>query len=203
MTLIASQVRQPRGILGWLLGRVLAYLHDGPNRKAVELLDVRSTDRVLEIGIGQGKTLEQLARRAHDGFVAGIEFSAVLVRQARWRNQQLIRAGRLEVKLASVSNIPYPNAEFDKVCAINTYPFWPEPEEDLQEVRRVLRPGGGMVLAVPASESDRSPGCHRLGLTPEQVGAIERLVRQAGFREVELRVQKVRFMTAANLLAKK
>jgi SAM-dependent methyltransferase len=194
---VASQARQPRGIVGWLFGHVMAFLNDGMNRKAVELLDVRPADRVLEIGFGPGKTLELLARRAGDGFVAGIDLSAVMVRQAAWHNQELIRAGRVEVKLASVSNVPYPDAEFDKVCAVNSYQFWPDPEEDLKEVRRVLRPGGRLVLAVRAREGNR------IGFTPEQLDDIERLVRRAGFQDVALKVQNVRFMTAANVVAKK
>jgi ubiquinone/menaquinone biosynthesis C-methylase UbiE len=196
MTSVASQARQPHGFVGWLFGHVMAYLNDGMNRKAVELLEVRPTDRVLEIGFGHGKTIGLLARRARDGFVAGIDPSAVMVRQAAWRNQELIRAGCVEVKLASVSNLPYADAEFDKVCAVNSYQFWPDPEEDLKEVRRVLRPGGRLVLTVRAKEGSR------LGLTPEQLGDIEQLVRRAGFQDVALRVQKVRFMTAANVVAK-
>jgi ubiquinone/menaquinone biosynthesis C-methylase UbiE len=192
-----SAIRNPQSALGWLFGHLLAFLNDGMNRKAVQLLDIGPMDRVLEIGFGHGKTLRQLARQARDGFVAGIDFSAVMVRQAQWRNQDLIRAGRVEVKLASVSNIPYPDAEFDKVCAVNTYQFWPDPEDDLQEVRRVLRPGGGMVLAVRARDGDR------MGFTPEQLGEIEQLVRRVGFQDVQWRIEKVRFQTAVNLLAKK
>ena len=197
MTSLASPARQPHGFVGWLFGHVRAFLNDGMNRKAVELLEVRPADRVLEIGIGPGKTVGLLARRARDGFVAGIDLSAVMVRQGEWRNQELIRAGRVEVKLASVSNLPYPDETFDKVCAINSYQFWPDPEDDLKEVRRVLRSDGRLVLAVRVKEGNR------LGLTPEQLAAIEQLVRRSGFHDVSLKVQQVRFMTAANVVAKK
>lgn len=203
MTSVAGQARQPSGLVGWLFGHVMAFFNDGMNCLAVDLLDVRPADRVLEVGFGHGKTLLELARRARDGFVAGIDFSAVMVRQAQWRNQELIRAGRVEVKLASVSNIPYPEAEFDKVCAVNTYPFWPDPADDLQEVRRVLRPGGRMVLAVRAREGDRDDGFNRIGFTARQLGEIEELVRRVGFQDVALTVKKVRFMNAANVVAKK
>ncbi len=177
--------------------------NDAMNCKAVELLDVQTADRVLEIGFGHGKTLEDLARRAREGFVAGIDFSATMVRQAEWRNKALIRAGHVAVRLASVSNIPYPEAEFDKVCAVNTFQFWPEPVDDLQEVRRVLRPGGRMVLALRAKEGNRNDGFNRIGYTPEQLGDVEKLVRRVGFLDVELKVQKVRFTTAANVVARK
>ena len=44
MTSVASQARQPRGLVGWLFGHVMAFLNDGMNRKAVELLDVRPSE---------------------------------------------------------------------------------------------------------------------------------------------------------------
>jgi ubiquinone/menaquinone biosynthesis C-methylase UbiE len=190
---MTSVARRPGGFFGRLFGWVRGCFGDGMIRKTVELLDVRPADRVLEIGFGDGQTLQQLARRAKNGFVAGIDSSGVMVRQAEWCNQPDIRSGHVEVKLASVSNIPYADEEFDKVCAVNSLPFWPDPDEDLKEVRRVMRAGGRLVLAVPAKSGDHA------GYTPEQLDAIQNLLGRVGFQDVELKVRKA----AANLVAKK
>jgi ubiquinone/menaquinone biosynthesis C-methylase UbiE len=58
------------------------------------LLDVRPTDRVLEIGFGPGLAIAELARRITRGRVYGIDHSAVMVRQAGKRNAAAVHAQR-------------------------------------------------------------------------------------------------------------
>ena len=58
------------------------------------------------------------------------------------------QSGRLEIKEGSVSSIPFPDASFTHVTAINTLHFWPDPAGGLREVRRVLRPGGRVVIVL-------------------------------------------------------
>ena len=55
---------------------------------AVALLDVQPQDHILEIGFGPGLVIRELARRATDGFVLGIDRSEVMVRQAAVRNRR-------------------------------------------------------------------------------------------------------------------
>jgi SAM-dependent methyltransferase len=60
------------------------------NQWAVALLEVQPQDHILEIGFGPGLAIRELARRATDGFVLGIDYSAVMVRQAAARNRAAV-----------------------------------------------------------------------------------------------------------------
>ncbi len=57
------------------------------------------------------------------GFVAGIDPSEVMLRQASRRNRDYIREERVQLKLASMSAIPYPDSCFDKVFGTNSIQF--------------------------------------------------------------------------------
>ena len=144
---IVSQFGNPRGIIGRVVGKVMVRKNRGRSKWVVSQLDIQRQDRVLEIGFGPGLAVQEVASIATDGFVAGIDHSAVMVSQANKRNAQAIAAGRVELKCGSVAALPYADGAFDKVFSINSIMFWPEPVENLKEIRRVLKVGGLCVVA--------------------------------------------------------
>lgn len=138
----------PRGFSGAVIGYLMAWTHGLRNTWALSLLDLKPDDRVLELGFGPGTEIKRVARSAKRGFVAGIDPSEVMFRQARRRNWRFIRDGRVELRLASMSAIPYPDSSFNKVFGINCIQFSPDLLHDLGEIRRVLKPRGLVALAV-------------------------------------------------------
>src|SRR5205823_13262293 len=77
-----------------------------------------------------------------------IDPSEVMLRQASCRNRDYIRAERVELKLASMSAIPYADRSFDKVFGTNSIQFSSDLFSDLGEVRRGLRSGGLAAFSV-------------------------------------------------------
>jgi ubiquinone/menaquinone biosynthesis C-methylase UbiE len=59
---------------------------------------------------------------------------------------KLIAAGRVEILHASVESLPFPDAFFDLVTVVETYYLWPDLVNNLKEIRRVLKPGGSVIL---------------------------------------------------------
>ncbi|NUS05997.1 MAG: class I SAM-dependent methyltransferase, partial [Nonomuraea sp.] len=145
---LVRQAHQPRGIVGWATGRMFA--HRPSNRKrniwAVSLLDVRPTDRVLEVGFGPGIAIAQFAARATEGHVYGIDHSLVMVRQAGRRNAAAVRARRVHLMHASVERLPDFGGPLDIVLAVNSTGFWPDPAGRLRDLRHLLRPAGRIAL---------------------------------------------------------
>lgn len=197
-----SQFAAPHGLLGHVAGWLMAG-NDEMNAKAVDLLDIQPGDAVLEIGSGPGRGLAYAAALAPKGFVAGVDISNVMVAQARRRTREAICEGRVEVRQGSVSALPYPNEQFDKALAINSYYFWPRPQADLREVRRVLKPGGTLALGVRAQDAARGAMYNRRSLTEEQIAAIAHTLALAGFELVATKHVRLRSATAVALLARK
>lgn len=196
-----AQFACPQGKLGWLVGHLMAVKNAGMNRFAVEMLDIQAEDQVLEIGFGHGHTIQMIAERAVSGFTAGIDISDVMVRQAAKRNEQLIESGHVELSQASVANIPYEFARFDKVLAVNNYQFWPNAEHNLTEIQRVLNQDGLLVLCLRMKERNKTFQL-ATGFTEEGVEETMGLIRWVGFRDVQVIKRRVG-SEATCLIAKK
>ncbi|MGY0499633.1 class I SAM-dependent methyltransferase [Nocardia sp. FBN12] len=188
ITYLVRQARRPRGVVGWMAGWVfdLRPSNRQRNKWAVSLLDVRPTDRVLELGFGPGVAIAEFAERATHGQVFGIDHSRAMVRHAARRNAVAIRAGRVHLTQASVAQLPSFGAPLDAVLAVNSVGFWPDPVERLRELRRVLRPEGRIALV----SQPRTPGATR-DTTVRAARELEDLLTRAGF--TGLRVETLDF----------
>jgi ubiquinone/menaquinone biosynthesis C-methylase UbiE len=144
--LLARQAARPSGLLGALLGRIMAHETAEANRIAVELLELRPTDSVLDIGFGHGATVRRLSEIVDRGAVSGIDVSTTMLDLATRRNRDGIRRGRVDLRVGSVDQLPYPRDAFDAVLSVHTLYFWSEPQRAFAEIRKVLRPAGRLVL---------------------------------------------------------
>ena len=180
---LVRQFGHPRGLPGRVVGGVMA--HRSSNRRrnlwAVSLLDVQAADRVLEAGFGPGVAIDELARLAHHGAVYGIDHSDVMVRQATKRNRAAVRAGLVDLRLGSVDDLPAFAEPLDKVLAVNSVGFWPEPWERLKELRGLLRPDGQIAIA----SQPRCPGATR-ETSDRAAGEIKALLEEAGFSDTRV-----------------
>ena len=149
---IARQSRCPSGLLGGLIARVMAKETAAANEQLLSLADLQPTDHVLEIGFGHGRTIERAVAAVPQGFVAGVDLSADMVRTVAKRLRPLIEAQRVEVQRADSAHLPYAAGRFDKAYALHTLYFWSNPPEHLREVHRVLRVGGRFVLGFTSGD---------------------------------------------------
>ena len=102
-------------------------------------LDGRSP-RILDVGCGTGANLEMLAQF---GRAEGVDVSEDALAFCRAR-------GLSQVKLGAAEQLPYPDASFDLVTALDVVEHLDDDLAGLSEMRRVLRPGGRALLFVPA-----------------------------------------------------
>jgi ubiquinone/menaquinone biosynthesis C-methylase UbiE len=194
-----AHFRNPKGFPGRIAGLLMVITNRQINRFVVEMLDVQARDRVLEIGFGPGACIAMLAERATDGLVAGVDPSPTMIAQASGRNRNYLRSGRVELKVGSVSAIPYPAESFDKVCSINNIYFWPSRIDDLREILRVMKDGGMLALGFRIEPNPASPS----GLPSFDPEEAKRLLATAGFHDLRAEVRKTRPWIAACVLARK
>ena len=95
---------------------------------------------VLDAGCGSGRTMDELRRY---GTVHGFDLNPLGVEYARGR-------GHGDVEVARVEEIPHPDSSFDLITCLDVIEHTPDDVASLRELRRVVRPGGWLVVTVPA-----------------------------------------------------
>lgn len=106
-------------------------------------LDVPTGASILDAGCGSGRMMDELAQY---GTVSGFDFEEKGVAAARSRGHTDVQQGRLE-------EIPHPDAAFDLVTCLDVIEHTPDDVVSLRELHRVMRPGGHLLVTVPAYQS--------------------------------------------------
>jgi len=179
---LGRQLRHPSGFAGRVIGHAMAIANRRPNRIGIDALEIAPGDIVLELGFGPGRAVKQLASLIGDGQVLGIDQSAAMLELASRHNRRAITSGRVELRHGTFDALPWPTASVDKVLAVNTVYFFRADAAEIQEARRVLRPGGLMALyatdtSVMARWRFSGPDTHR---TFDRDG-LAALLRTGGF----------------------
>src|SRR5947209_6504146 len=106
-------------------------------------LEIGASAELLDAGCAYGRTFDELARY---GNVHGIELNPLGVAAARKR-------GHGDVHVAAVEDMPFPDNSFDVVTCLDVIEHTPDDGVTLRELRRVTKPGGALVVTVPAYQS--------------------------------------------------
>lgn len=119
---------------------------------------------ILDVGCGGGHLIADLASHRTRAGVVGVDLSLAQCRRAHRRTRFARR--RCFVACASALALPFPDESFDAVVSVASIKHWPDRRRGMEEMLRVLRPGGSFLVV----EADR--GCR-----DEDVYAFVRLWR--------------------------
>jgi ubiquinone/menaquinone biosynthesis C-methylase UbiE len=178
-----------RHILPWLVDIACGIR---PVRRQRQKVVPLARGRVLEIGIGTGLNLEHYDKARIEKIV-GLDPGVEMHPRARERS----RRAQLDVELVGLSaeRIPYDDGSFDTVVVTFALCTIADPRAALQEMRRVLRPGGTLIFCEHGLAPEESVRRWQHRLTPvwsKLAGGchldrdIPALLRDAGFRSPDL-----------------
>jgi ubiquinone/menaquinone biosynthesis C-methylase UbiE len=141
-----NQCSKPAGWLGrFTLWRMNAS-HSKLTDWGLSQISIEKHGAILDVGCGGGRTVSKLAAIATLGKVYGVDYSEESVAATKRTNAQSIDLGCVEVRLGSVSQLPFPDGMFDLVTGVETHFWWPNLPGDMREVFRVMKPGGTLIL---------------------------------------------------------
>ncbi|MBS1597871.1 MAG: class I SAM-dependent methyltransferase [Bacteroidetes bacterium] len=153
MKSLAKQLRKPGGRLGKKVGKKMNESNETLYDFAIETMQLSEGDNILEIGFGNGKFFNKIFSVRNDLKISGLDYSAEMINEARASNQSHIDSGKLTLRYGSSDKIPFPANSFDKVFCINVVYFWEQPGKHLEEIYRVLKPGGKFYSVLRAKET--------------------------------------------------
>jgi len=182
-----STAANPTGLFGRLLARGWAWGHKGFYQNTAKVLDLKPDDTYLEIGFGSGVFIKKYA--SHVARIAGLDYSADMVKLASRINSDLINSGKAEFKQGNVSALPWTDNEFSVVVGIETFFFWSEPETALKEIFRVLAPEGRFVLEMAYNKDDgrdHTKQIKKYGLKLYSGEEMTTLLQESGFSDIAI-----------------
>ena len=103
--------------------------------------------------------------------------------------------------MGTAEQLPYNDEMFDLVTAVETVYFWPNLPDCLQEVRRVLKPGGKFAIMVEVVDSDSKWTSIVDGMTAYTPEQLKTLLDDAGFIQTEIHRKKPTYATIMGLKA--
>jgi ubiquinone/menaquinone biosynthesis C-methylase UbiE len=162
---------------------------DPAQRASLAALELTADDRLLDVGCGTGWAVRAAAASA--GSVVGVDLSPEMIRRAR---ELAGGIGNVGFAIADSERLPFPDVAFTAVLCSNSFHHYPGPDRAVREMRRVLEPGGRLVIGDACSDllaariADRllrrfEPGHVRLYRSAE----LGEFLQRAGLSRVMLR----------------
>jgi len=143
---LIKQAKNPQGFVGSSMLCIMNVAHTSMTKWALSKVKISERAIMLDIGCGGGKSIHILSKMNLDGKIYGIDYSKQAVENSIKMNKKDVDSGKVLIKQASVSAIPFLNDFFDMITAFQTHYFWPNLENDVTEVFRVLKPNGYFLI---------------------------------------------------------
>jgi SAM-dependent methyltransferase len=174
----------PSGPLGWFSTRTVFPLTSGTiYRTMADALQLQADDELLDVACGSGAFLAQHAKQVRR--VAGIDLSDIQVDLAHRHLADRIAAGTADIVKGDASSLPWSDGSFSVATCMASFEVFPDPDQVLAEVFRVLRPGGRIAMNIGervAPETQTHQVWGALWVWSED--DVRRLLAKAGFTDV-------------------
>ncbi len=184
-------------------------------RQGYAMLRLARGSSVLDVGCGAGGACVEIAKIVgRDGRVAGIDPSEAMIAAAR--REALAAGAAVDLRVASIYALPFPDGAFDAVRAERVFQHLEDPEAGLAEMLRVTRRGGRVLVADPdhgqhglALDEPDHRRIHAASLrallrmiaNPHSGTRLRAMLARAGLAEIEQEVRPIPIVYADYLRA--
>ena len=184
----------PKGRMGRAMLKFMNLTHAPLTNWGLGLIEFQDGWTMLDIGCGGGATLKRLLKRSKNAQVYGIDISEESVAKTIEVNADMIDK-QVFVQQGSAATLPYENAKFDLVTAVETVYFWPNLPYCLKEVCRVLKPRGHFAIMVEVVDTNSKWTNVVDGMTAYTPEQLKTLLDDTGFVQTEIHRKKPSYVT--------
>ena len=180
-----TQCAHPEGRMGRMMLRFMNFGHAPLTNWGLSHVTFHEGMTMLDIGCGGGATLQRLLKRSSNAKAYGIDISEESVAKAKEVNKELLDKQAF-VSQGTASQLPYEDAKFDLVTAVETVYFWPELPKCLKEVHRVMKHGAQFAIMVEVPDPDSMWTKVVEGMTAYTPEELKSLLDDAGFTQTAI-----------------
>lgn len=178
---LAQQLRCPSGPYAREVGDMMFQSNFNMICKAIDALNVKKSEVILEIGFGNGRHLPHLLSRAAGLSYRGVDISEAMVQEAV-ENNPSENAGFFLTD--GSGKLSFSDETFDACFTVNTVYFWNDVPLQLAEIRRTLKPSGRFSMAFIEQEFGRHLPFTQTGFTFYSKEELSEYLLSAGFDEI-------------------
>ncbi|MBS1513342.1 MAG: class I SAM-dependent methyltransferase [Bacteroidetes bacterium] len=178
---LASQLRQPHGDHAPAIGEWMNRGNIRINLDTIAAVKALPGTNILEIGMGNGFFIGELFKDNTSLRYTGCDFSELMVQEAQRLNAEFVQKGLARFIDGNASALPFPSYTFHTVYTVNTLYFWDEPTAIAGEIKRVLQPGGHLVLTIRPKRLMKNYPFTQYGFTMYDKEAAVQLLKKNGF----------------------
>ena len=179
-------------------------VYAGTGKKVAEFIE--STDEVLECACGTGAITIRIAEKCKS--LVATDFAVGMLKQA---SRKCSRFNNVSFKKADITNIKCKDSRFDKVVAGNVIHLLPDSKKALDELERVVKPGGMIIIPTYINMSKTSAGfgvkfVELLGADFKKqfdLDSYKAFFEELGYKDVEYHVVEGRMPCAIAVIRKK
>lgn len=179
-------------------------VYKGTGIKVSEFID--ETDSVLECACGTGAITEEIAKKAQ--MVLATDFAEGMLKRA---SKKCRKYSNVSFRQEDITDIKSADNSFDKVVAGNVIHLLPEPEKALNELLRVVKPGGKVIIPTYINMLKKSSGIavsviKKMGADFKRqfdIDSYKKFFEERGFKDVEYYVVDGRMPCAVAVITKK
>ncbi len=162
--------------------------HSDITEQTLALMDLKPSDRVLDLGCGTGWASRRIAKVVTAGEVVGLDVADEMLRRAENASQ---RIANVKYVWGSAEKIPAPDNHFTKVLSVESFYYYADQGKALDELRRVMAPGGRLFILINLYQDNH----YSLRWATELKVAVQTkseaeyiaLLKQHGFKDVQSR----------------
>ncbi len=188
--LLAAQLRKPEGDFGIEVGEQMNLFNREINLRTITLLNIEENEKVLEIGTGNGLFCKEVLKSNNSCTYTGVDYSELMVKEAFFKNQDWVDLKRADFMWAEASNLPFPDHYFHKIFSVNTLYFMENPERELSEIKRLLKPGGLAIISIRDKDSVQALPVTPYGFQLYNEDDLRKLLLKGGFSNVNILKEK-------------
>jgi len=183
---MASQLRKPGGEDGIKTGEWMSKGNVHIIRDALKALNADTDDNILEIGMGNGSFVNEILEKSNHINYTGCDYSELMIQESKRLNEEWILKGQAKFILFDLSSLPFTNNLFNKILTINTIYFWDDEIKALNEIKRVMKPNGKLIIGFrPKHQTEKYPFT-KFGFNQFSKTDVSNLVSENGFSVIDI-----------------
>ncbi len=156
--------------------RIYSFIFRNPdsNKLVVRLAELGPGDKALDIGCGPGAAVRNASQVAKEA--VGVDRAEKMLNIARKRSGD---RSNIRFEVGAAEALPFADNEFDAAWTVHAFHHWEDQDAGLAECRRVLAPGGRLLIMEKDVKKTKGHGISTRGIDDVTVK-----LKQAGFAEV-------------------